>query len=89
MRRDVEFAEEYGEGVQTVDRVRKTKVGQNVHQGDSSSVHASPTGAQLYTNDTDLLMWWKQHCVGLVQTDLRGSLLDTTMIDLMWAKQAP
>ena len=25
----------------------------------------------------------------LVQTDLRGSLLDTTMIDLMWAKQAP
>ena len=26
--------------------------------------------------------------VGLVQTDLRGSLLDTTMIDLMWAKQA-
>ncbi len=37
MRRDVEFAEEYGEGVQTVDRVRKTKVGQNVHQGDSTS----------------------------------------------------
>ena len=36
-----------------------------------------------------ILMWWKQHCVGLVQTDLRGSLLDTTMIDLMWAKQAP
>ena len=27
--------------------------------------------------------------VGLVQTDLRGSLLDTTMIDLMWAKQEP
>ena len=27
--------------------------------------------------------------VGLVQTDLRGGLLDTTMIDLMWAKQAP
>ncbi len=25
--------------------------------------------------------------VGLVQTDLRGSLLDTTMIDLMWTKQ--
>ncbi len=48
MRRDVEFAEEYGEGVQTVDRVRKTKVGQNVHQGDSSSVHASPTGAQRH-----------------------------------------
>ena len=24
--------------------------------------------------------------VGLVQTDLRGRLLDTTMIDLMWAK---
>jgi hypothetical protein len=44
---------------------------------------------QQVPNDTDLLMWWKQHCVGLVQTDLRGSLLDTTMIDLMWAKQAP
>jgi hypothetical protein len=27
--------------------------------------------------------------VGLVQTDWRGRLLDTTMIDLMWAKQAP
>ena len=27
--------------------------------------------------------------VGLVQTDLCGRLLDTTMIDLMWAKQAP
>ncbi len=27
--------------------------------------------------------------VGLVQTDLRGSLLDTTMIDLTWAEQAP
>jgi len=27
--------------------------------------------------------------VGLVQTDLRGRLLDSTMIDLMWAKQAP
>ena len=27
--------------------------------------------------------------VGLVQTDLRGNLLDTTMIDLMWSKQAP
>ena len=69
------------------------------------------------SNDTDPLMWWKQHQqefpdlarmdrqylpvpvtstsperffsrVGLVQTDLRGSLLDTT-IDLMWAKQAP
>ena len=24
--------------------------------------------------------------VGLVQTDLRGRLLDTTMIDLMWSK---
>ena len=72
---------------------------------------------QQVPNDTDPLMWWKQHqefpdldrmarqylsvpatCVsperffsrvGLVQTDLRGSLLDTTMIDLMWAKQAP
>jgi hypothetical protein len=73
---------------------------------------------QQVSNDTDPLMWWKQHQqefpdlsrmarqyltvpatsasperffsrVGLVQTDLRGSLLDTTMIDLMWVKQAP
>ena len=73
---------------------------------------------QQVPNDTDPLMWWKQHQqefpdlvrtvrqyltvpatspsperffsrVGLVQTDLRGSLLDTTMIDLMWAKQTP
>jgi hypothetical protein len=27
--------------------------------------------------------------VGLVQTDLCGRLLDFTMIDLMWGKQAP
>ncbi len=27
--------------------------------------------------------------VGLVQTDLSGTLLETTMIDLMWAKQVP
>jgi hypothetical protein len=27
--------------------------------------------------------------VGLVQTDLCGNLLDTTMIDLMWSKQVP
>jgi hypothetical protein len=27
--------------------------------------------------------------VGLVQTDLHGSLLDTTMIDMMWDKQLP
>jgi hypothetical protein len=27
--------------------------------------------------------------VGHVQTDFRGRLLDTTMIDLMWAKQEP
>ena len=69
---------------------------------------------QQVPNDTDPLMWWRQHQqefpdlarmarqyltvpsperffsrVRLVQTDLRGSLLDTTMIDLMWAKQAP
>ncbi len=73
---------------------------------------------QPVPNDTDPLMWWKQHQeefpdltrmarqyltvpatsaspdrffsrVGLVQTDLRGRLLDTTMIDLMWAKQSP
>jgi hypothetical protein len=27
--------------------------------------------------------------VGLVKSDLRGSLLDTTLIDVMWAKPAP
>ncbi len=27
--------------------------------------------------------------VGLVQSDLRGRLLDRTLIDVMWAKQAP
>ena len=73
---------------------------------------------QQVPNDTDPLMWWKQHQqqwpdlvrmtrqylavpatsesperffsrVGLVQTDFRGRLLDTTMIDLMWSKQDP
>ena len=73
---------------------------------------------QQVSNDTNPLMWWKQHQqgfpdmtrmvtqylvepvtsvsperffsrVGLVQIDLWVSLLDTTMIDLMWAKQAP
>jgi len=29
------------------------------------------------------------HDMGLVKSDLRGSLLDTTLIDVMWAKQAP
>ena len=27
--------------------------------------------------------------VGLAKSDLRGRLLDTTLIDVMWAKQAP
>ena len=27
--------------------------------------------------------------VGFVKSDLRGRLLDTTLIDVMWAKQAP
>ena len=73
---------------------------------------------QQVANDTDPLMWWKQHqqefprlsrmtrqylsvpassasperlfsSVGLVKSDLWGSLLDTTLIDVMWAKQAP
>ena len=73
---------------------------------------------QQVSNDTDPIIWWKQHhqefpdlarmtrqyltvpatsvspekffsLVGLVQTDLQGRLLDTTMIDLMWTKQAP
>ena len=73
---------------------------------------------QQVANDTDPLMWWKQHqqefprlshmtrqyldvpassasperlfkSVGLVKSDWRGSLLDTTLIDVMWVKQAP
>ena len=72
---------------------------------------------QQVANDTDPLMWWKQHqqefprlshmarqylsvpassasperlfsSVGLVKSDLWGSLLDSTLIDVMWAKQA-
>jgi hypothetical protein len=27
--------------------------------------------------------------VGLVKSDWRGRILDTTLIDVMWAKQAP
>jgi hypothetical protein len=27
--------------------------------------------------------------VGLVKSDLRGRLVDTTLIDVMWAKQEP
>jgi hypothetical protein len=27
--------------------------------------------------------------VGIVKSDLRGRLLDRTLIDVMWAKQAP
>ena len=73
---------------------------------------------QQVANDTDPLMWWKQHqeefphlsrmtrqyltvsassasperlfsSVGLVKSDLWGRLLDTALIDVMWAKQAP
>ena len=72
----------------------------------------------LVTNDTDPLMWWKQHqqelprlsrmvrqylavlarfasperllsSVGHVKSDLWGRLLDSTLIDVMWAKQVP
>ena len=72
---------------------------------------------QQVANDTDPLMWWKQHqqefphlsrmvrqylsvpassasperlfsIVGLVKSDLRGRLLDSTLIDVMWDKQA-
>jgi hypothetical protein len=33
----------------------------------------------------------ERHCssVGLVQSDLRGGLMDSTLIDVLWAKQAP
>ena len=73
---------------------------------------------QQVANDTDPLMWWKQHqeefprlsrmtrqyltvpassasperlfsSVGLVKSDLWGSRLDITLIDVMWAKQVP
>ena len=73
---------------------------------------------QQVANDTDPLMWWKQHqqefprlshmarqylsvpassasperlfsSVGLVKSDLWRSLLDSTLIDVMWDKQAP
>ena len=73
---------------------------------------------QQVVNDTDPLMWWKQHqqefprlvrlarqyltvsassesperlfsSVGLVKSDLWGRLLDTILIDVMWAKQEP
>jgi len=60
----------------------------------------APPVTVCYTeNLTTFLFFWKFATsaspdrsfsrVGLVQTDLRGRLLDTTMIDLMWAKQAP
>ena len=39
---------------------------------------------QQVSNDTDPFSR-----VGLVQTDMRGRLVDTTMIYLKWAKQAP
>ena len=45
---------------------------------------------QQVSNDTDSVSPERFFSrVGLVQTDLSGRLLDTTMIDLMWAKQAP
>ncbi len=92
---------------------------------DSSSVNGETElnaymRVQQVANDTDPLMWWKQHqeefprlarmsrqylavpassesasperlfsSVGFVKSDLWGRLLDTTLIDVMWAKQAP
>jgi hypothetical protein len=48
---------------------------------------------QQVPNDTDPLMWWKQQhqeFPDLVRMSRQyGCLLDTTMIDLMWAKQVP
>jgi len=85
--------------------------------GGQTNLHAYMRVQPVF-NDTDPLMWWKQHqqefprlarmagqylavpassasperlfsSVGLVKNDLRGRLLDTTLIDVMWAKQAP
>ena len=58
---------------------------------------------QQVPNDTDPLMWWKKHQQELpdltrmtrqyltvpATSESPERLLDTTMIDLMWAKQAP
>ncbi len=85
---------------------------------DKVVIHTCYGRVQQMSNDTDPLMWWKQHqqefprlarmdrqylivpvsstsperlfsSVGLVKSDLRGSLLDTNLIDVMWVKQGP
>ena len=85
--------------------------------GGQTNLHAYMRVQSVF-NDTDPLMWWKQHqeefprlarmvrqylavsassasperlfsSVGLVKSDLWDRLLDTTLIDVMWAKQAP
>ncbi len=52
MRRGAEFADQYAEGVQTVDRVSSVK-GEDRLQAYMQ--------VQQVPNDTDPLMWWKQH----------------------------
>jgi hypothetical protein len=51
------------------------------------------TGAvqvQQVPNDTDPLMWWKQHQQEFPDlTRMTRQYLTVPMIDLMWAKQAP
>ena len=59
---------------------------------------------QQVANDTNPLVWWKKYLavpdssssperlfssVGFVKSDFRGRLPDTTLIDVMWAKQVP
>jgi hypothetical protein len=52
MRRGAEFAEQYAEGVQTVDRVSSV-------EGEAQL--QAYMQVQQVPNDTDPLMWWKQH----------------------------
>ena len=118
---------QYVGGKSVSEKSQVTHTGRGAWGGSHSFGRASKTetGVQLLLHnrsseedDTDPLMWWKQHqqefprlarmarqylavpassasperlfsSVGLVKSDLRGRLLDSTLIDVMWAKQAP
>ena len=53
--------------------------------GRAKCLHESAAGAPATSASLERLF----SSVGLVKSDLRGRLLDNTLIDGMWAKQAP
>jgi hypothetical protein len=77
------------EGKKTIPRAKMVKRNDKTNTGEGGKGKKSRTVPGSTCHLLRLLRGSSLSLVGLVQTDLRGSLLDTTMIHLMWSKQAP